>query len=87
MTWDEGLRVAWSVWFGLGIGLDRIGWSSPSPAACSLDLYAHAIAFFDFRVMFPAPLFPTSAIALSVFRFRVVLSRFISHIPHFTRAL
>jgi len=28
--------------------LDRIGWSSPSPAACSLDLYAHADYFFCF---------------------------------------
>lgn len=45
------------------------------------------IAFFDFHIMFPAPLFPAFAIALSVFLFRVVLSRFISHIPHFTRAL
>jgi len=45
------------------------------------------IAFFDFRIVFLAPLFPTFAIVLGVFLFCVVLSRFISHIPHFTRAL
>ena len=50
------------VWFRHRIGSHWV--VQPLPAACSLDLYAHADCFFfDFRIMFLAPLFPTFVIA------------------------